>query len=65
MARRAAVTSDTSFQSLSDAHPERPVRMPFASSHILPDAEGRVHGVAAARFHEVGALDRGQVPYMG
>jgi len=38
--------------------------MPFASLRILA-AEGRVHGVAAARCHEVVALDRGQVLYLG
>jgi hypothetical protein len=39
--------------------------MLFASLHILAGAEGRVHGVAAARCHEVVALDRGLVLYLG
>jgi len=67
MARRAAVTSDRSFQSSRRCANKKALKNAVRVLHILAGADGRVHGVATeqARFHEVVALDRGQVLYLG
>ena len=74
MACRAAVASDKRFQSLSETESilkssslkGKALKNDLQALHILPEAEGRVHGVATeqAHFIEVVALDRGQVLYL-